>query len=149
MSIFKPKIETEYNVLSLGAGVQSSALALMAAKGEIGPMPDFAVFADTHAEPKEVYDYLEYLKELLPFPVYTVDKGDLTKDSLTPTVKRRETGKGLKVGETYVKKLIPLFGLLPDGRKTAAIGRKCTTTRLFQFTTRSKNFATSSARRKR
>ena len=27
-------------VLSLGAGVQSTTLALMAAHGEIGPMPD-------------------------------------------------------------------------------------------------------------
>ena len=34
-------------VLSLGAGVQSSTLALMAAKGEVTPMPDVAVFADT------------------------------------------------------------------------------------------------------
>lgn len=35
-------------VLSLGAGVQSTALALMAAKGRITPMPDCAIFADTH-----------------------------------------------------------------------------------------------------
>ena len=34
-------------VLSLGAGVQSTTLALMAAHGEIGPMPDCAIFADT------------------------------------------------------------------------------------------------------
>lgn len=33
-------------VLSLGAGVQSTTLALMAAHGEIGPMPDCAIFAD-------------------------------------------------------------------------------------------------------
>lgn len=30
-------------VLSLGAGVQSTTLALMAARGEIGPMPDCAI----------------------------------------------------------------------------------------------------------
>lgn len=30
-------------VLSLGAGVQSTTLALMAAHGEIGPMPDCAM----------------------------------------------------------------------------------------------------------
>lgn len=33
--------------LSLGAGVQSTTMALMAAHGEIGPMPDCAIFADT------------------------------------------------------------------------------------------------------
>lgn len=38
-------------VLSLGAGVQSSTMALMAAKGEITPMPDCAIFADTQSEP--------------------------------------------------------------------------------------------------
>jgi len=117
---------TKYNVLSLGAGVQSSTLALMAAKGEIKPMPDFAIFADTQAEPEEVYDWLEYLKSQVPFPVYTVTNGDLTKDSLTLTTKQRETGKGVKVGETYIRQLIPLFGISPDGKKTAAIGRKCT-----------------------
>jgi hypothetical protein len=33
-------------ILSLGAGVQSSTLALMAAHGEV-PMPHAAIFADT------------------------------------------------------------------------------------------------------
>ena len=42
-------------VLSLGAGVQSSTLAFMYEYGEIGPMPDFAVFADTMAEPCLLY----------------------------------------------------------------------------------------------
>ena len=54
-------------VLSLGAGVQSSALALMAEEGD-APMPDCAIFADVGAEPQEVYDYLEYLKAFYPFP---------------------------------------------------------------------------------
>ena len=42
-------------VLSLGAGVQSSVMALMAAKGQITPMPDYAIFADTQAEPDHLY----------------------------------------------------------------------------------------------
>jgi hypothetical protein len=44
--------------ISLGAGVQSSVMALMAARGEIGPMPDCAVFADTQWEPAGVYEHL-------------------------------------------------------------------------------------------
>ena len=40
-------------ILSLGAGVQSSTLALMIEKGEI-PMVDAAIFADVGAEPKKV-----------------------------------------------------------------------------------------------
>jgi len=39
-------------VLSLGAEVQSTTLALMAAHGIVGPMPDCAIFADTDWEPK-------------------------------------------------------------------------------------------------
>lgn len=111
--------DTEYTVLNLGAGVQSSCLALMAAKGEVEPMPDFAVFADTQAEPKEVYDWLDWLETQLPFKVYRVTKGDLTKDSVK--VHERKDGSGERVNN-----LIPAFGLLSDGTKTAAIGRKCT-----------------------
>ena len=42
------------HILSLGAGVQSSTLALMFARGEVTPMPDCAIFADTGAEPASV-----------------------------------------------------------------------------------------------
>lgn len=49
-------------ILSLGAGVQSSALALMAKHGEIsGDMPVAAIFADTKAEPRRVYEWLNWL----------------------------------------------------------------------------------------
>lgn len=68
------------HVLSLGAGVQSSAMALMAAAGEITPMPVAAIFADTHWEPKAVYDWLAILEKLLPFPVLRVSHGDLGAD---------------------------------------------------------------------
>jgi hypothetical protein len=60
------------NILSLGAGVQSSTLALMAAKGLIGPMPDAAIFADTGWEPRKVHEYLDWLEKQLPYPVYRV-----------------------------------------------------------------------------
>lgn len=42
------------NIISLGAGVQSTTMALMAAHGEIEPMPDCAIFADTKVEPAAV-----------------------------------------------------------------------------------------------
>ena len=58
-------------VLSLGAGVQSTTLALMAARGEIEP-PDCAIFADTGAEPAGVYQHLDWLTTQLPFPVHRV-----------------------------------------------------------------------------
>ena len=66
-------------VLSLGAGVQSSTLALMIEKGEI-PMVDCAIFSDVGAEPQKVYDWLEYLKSQLSYPVHTVQWRNLKDD---------------------------------------------------------------------
>lgn len=65
-------------VLSLGAGVQSTTLALMAAHGDIEP-PDVAIFADTHWEPAQVYQHLQWLMSpnVLPFPVHIVTAGDI------------------------------------------------------------------------
>jgi hypothetical protein len=70
--------------LSLGAGVQSTTLALMAAHGEVGPMPDCAIFSDTGWEPQAVYDHLRWLTSgnVLPFPVHIVSGGNLREDLL-------------------------------------------------------------------
>ena len=107
------------HVLSLGAGVQSSALALMAAHKEITPMPDFAVFADTQAEPPQVYEWLDWLEANVPYPVHRVTKGNLTEESLRVRTRKSDGGE-------RVNNLIPFFGLMPNGKKVAAIGRKCT-----------------------
>lgn len=65
--------------VSLGAGVQSTTLVLMAAHGEIGPMPDCAIFADTGEEPEAIYDHLRWLMSgnVLPFPVHVINTGPL------------------------------------------------------------------------
>nr|BAR34506.1 putative PAPS reductase [uncultured Mediterranean phage uvMED] len=68
-------------VLSLGAGVQSSTLALMIHKGEI-PMVDCAIFADTQAEPPKVYEWLEFIKKTVSYPVHIVTWRNLEKDVL-------------------------------------------------------------------
>jgi 3'-phosphoadenosine 5'-phosphosulfate sulfotransferase (PAPS reductase)/FAD synthetase len=70
------------HIISLGAGVQSSTMALMAAHGEITPMPAAAVFADTQAEPASVYKWLDWLERQLPFPVARVTRGSLEQDGL-------------------------------------------------------------------
>lgn len=61
--------QPKLRVISLGAGVQSTTMALMAAKGEISPTPDCAIFADTGWEPKAVYRWIEWLRGELPFPI--------------------------------------------------------------------------------
>jgi hypothetical protein len=71
-------------VISLGAGVQSTTMALMAAHGEIGPMPDCAIFADTGWEPPHVYEHLKWLSSanVLPFPVHVVSKGRTVRQDI-------------------------------------------------------------------
>lgn len=73
-------------VLSLGAGVQSTVLALMAAKGETDHKPDCAIFADTGNEPDYVYEHLEWLKKEVNFPIHIISKGNLGDDTLNPSL---------------------------------------------------------------
>ena len=56
-------------------------MALMAAKGEITPMPDGAIFADTQWEPNHVYKWLDFIEKNVPFPIYRVTAGNLTEDA--------------------------------------------------------------------
>lgn len=106
------------HVLSLGAGVQSSTMALMAARGELTPMPEAAIFADTQAEPASVYRWLDWLEKQLPFPVVRVTAGSLTEDSLRVGTRAD--------GATWVKGGIPAFVPMADGR-AAPLPRRCTT----------------------
>lgn len=122
--MFTKPSPTRFNFLSLGAGVQSSTLALMAARGEIGPKPDAAIFADTQAEPASVYRWLDYIEAEIgrsefPFPVVRVTKGSLTDESL----RLRERVK--KPGPPWSKSLIPAFIKNPDGTR-GILGRSCT-----------------------
>ena len=80
ISVFGVERETMLRVLSLGAGVQSSTLALMSARGDL-PKFDAAIFADTGWESERVYSWLDWLEKQLPFPVVRVkrDGPDLGK----------------------------------------------------------------------
>lgn len=79
----RPLAAPKLRVLSLGAGVQSTTLALMAARGEIGA-PDCAIFADTGDEPKAVYEHLAWLKSpgVLTFPIHIAKCRRSLKDAL-------------------------------------------------------------------
>ena len=65
----------ELTVLSLGGGVQSTALALMANADRFDNKPDVAFFADTGWEPQYVYDTIEAVRERVSFAVETVSNG--------------------------------------------------------------------------
>jgi hypothetical protein len=106
--------EPKIRILSLGAGVQSTTLALMAARGETDEMPDAAIFADTGWEPDAVYRQVEYLESVLPFPVYRVAVGNLRDD-----IEAQAADPRRRIAA------VPWFTLSPGGKR--GMGRRqCT-----------------------
>jgi len=76
--------EPNLRILSLGAGVQSTTLLLMAVEGAL-PKLDYAIFADTGWEPRAVYDHLDkvtVVAEQAELPILRVSKGNLRADML-------------------------------------------------------------------
>lgn len=104
------------NIISLGAGVQSSTMALMAAHGEITPTPDCAIFADTGAEPKRVYEWLDWLEKQLPFEVFRVSDGNIRDDIFAAL---RNDMRTTHLGQ-------PPFFSAGNGRAEGMLFRKCT-----------------------
>ncbi|CAM3402549.1 hypothetical protein KIPE111705_06790 [Kibdelosporangium persicum] len=99
-------------LLSLGAGVQSTTVLLLACEGEI-PRFDVALFADTGWEPRAVYANLDRLTAHAAtkgIPVRRVSAGNIRADALDP--KHR-----------FVS--MPLHTLNPDGSRGLA-RRQCT-----------------------
>lgn len=96
-----------FRALSLGAGVQSTALALLAAEG-VTEGYDVAIFADTGWEPAAVYTHLDKLEAegLQPagIPLVRVSSGNIRNDALDPAhrfasmplfVKNQDGGDGM------------------------------------------------------
>ena len=109
-----------YRALSLGAGVQSSVLALLLSRSdprlmELGyPKPDVAVFADTGWEPEYVYSHLSWLEENLSYPLIRVSSGNI----------KANLRRGLTVsGHSFVD--VPFFTLDAEGKK-GMLRRQCT-----------------------
>jgi hypothetical protein len=105
-------MKCQHDIISLGAGVQSSFALLAAASGEMDYMPQRAIFCDTQTEPKKVYRHLEFLQDTVNhiIPITIVTAGNLVKDALTAS-KRFAS--------------MPLFVFGKDG-KQAMIRRQCT-----------------------
>ncbi|MFI9643520.1 hypothetical protein ACIG87_26295 [Micromonospora sp. NPDC051925] len=98
--------------LSLGAGVQSTTLLLLAAQGTI-PGFDAAIFADTTWEPAAVYRHLDRLTGIAQaagIEVVRVSTGDIRADALDPEHRFAS---------------MPLFTLGPNGERGMA-RRQCT-----------------------
>ena len=112
-----------YHVLNLGAGVQSTTLALLFAEEKILDSSGHpvnihcAIFADTQEEPDDpgfsVREHLMWLKNKLPFPIITTTAGKLGYD----------LSRGCySTGQRFAS--IPAFTF--DGKKTGIVRRQCT-----------------------
>jgi len=108
----RPGETFDYTYLSLGVGVQSTALLVLAAAGE-APRPEAAVFADTGDEPSWVYDYLKVLQAWSPIPIHVAQKGVLSE-----WVIDRQ-----KQGERFVT--VPLYTLGEGGEREGMLRRQC------------------------
>lgn len=101
------------NILSLGAGVQSTTLLMLSAAGDL-PKLDAAIFADTGWEPRAVYDHLDRLDREVAqpagIPIYRVSSGNIRDDALNPDHRFAS---------------MPLFVRNPDGSRGMA-RRQCT-----------------------
>ena len=103
-------------VISLGMGVQSTALYYMSSIGEL-PRADVAIFADTGGEKQATLDYYEVLLEWQHkhngIPLHKADYRNLKEDILT------KYPKGERVAS------IPAFTKAKDGSK-GMVRRQCT-----------------------
>lgn len=118
-------IKKEYNdgkrhvhVLSYGGGTQSTALLLMALKGEInGVIPDYIIFSDTGWEPKSIYQWVDkvnkYIKDKYNREIIITNNGNIREDII----------KGAKDGSRFAS--VPFFTKDADGNIGMA-RRQCT-----------------------
>lgn len=106
--------EKPLRVLSFGAGVQSSTIAMMMKHGEIEPV-DVGIFADVKAEPKRVYQWLDWIEKQLPFPLIRVTH----KDGLTAQIEEACSGKSNRASTP------PLYTHHEDGNARPLL-RQCT-----------------------
>lgn len=112
------------NILSLGAGVQSSTVFLMSCRGKL-PKLDCAIFADTGWEPKAVYEWLEVLEgegQKAGIPIHRVGKPTLREDALRSRMNKSDYDK--IEGGRWVS--MPLYTEQRDSGELGQIRRQCT-----------------------
>lgn len=104
------------NIISLGLGVQSTALYLMSSLGEL-PRADYAIFSDLGRESSGTYRYLEFLKDWQKkfngIPIIICRTNNLFLDLLKLPLSE----------ERFVS--IPAFTRNPDGT-VGMLRRQCT-----------------------
>lgn len=107
------------DILSLGAGVQSSTLLIMADRGEIKingevVIPKYAIMSDTGNESQKVYEWLKYLQsQVKNIEIILTHNGHIVDDIL----------RGIENNERFAS--VPFFTKAKDGSK-GILWRQCT-----------------------
>lgn len=122
MSIFRPHPSPDLVVGSLGLGVQSTAMALMAEHEEFERQPDLWIFSDTGWEPKHVYENLEWLTSGNVLSVPVIVTGNKRSDSSGSI--RQDLVDRIENQKTRFAS-IPFF-CLGDDKKVGMGQRQCT-----------------------
>ena len=103
-------------VLSLGGGVQSTVMCLMAEQGHFGNKPDCAIFADTGWEPSAVYKNIDWLESKVSFPIVRTDNGRSLRDDVVAGINAQ--------GQAWLT--LPAYLANRDGQPAGINWRQCT-----------------------
>lgn len=107
------------DIISLGAGVQSSTMLMMADRGLIKingevVIPKYAIMSDTGNEPQKVYEWLKYLQsQVKNIEIVLTHNGNIITDTLN----------GIANNERFAS--VPFFTKAKDGTK-GVLFRQCT-----------------------
>ena len=96
--------------------MQSTVMCLMANAGELGPKPDYAVFADTGWEPTSVYDTIDWLDKEVDFPILRTSNGRSLREDVLNGVNAQ--------GQPWMT--LPVYLLNRNGKEAGINWRQCT-----------------------
>lgn len=107
------------DIISLGAGVQSSTLLMMADRGEIEVdgkvvIPRYAIMSDPGNEPEKVYKWLEFLQsQVKNIKIILTSNGNIIDDTLNG-IEKNERFASVPF---FTKKIVPVYKKIPVGMK--------------------------------
>lgn len=108
-------IAPEWHIISLGGGIQSSTMLLLAIHGLITPKPMCAIFSDPQWERPATYEHIKWLSEIGAengIPVYTITWGNIRDDMLNQ-----------EFGDSFG---IPFYVKSPTKNRYVQLKRQCT-----------------------
>ena len=91
-------------------------MCLIAELGQFGEKPDYAIFANTHWEPRGVYETIEWLGEQVSFPIIVTDNGRSLREDVLNGVNAQ--------GKPWLT--IPAYLADSDGNNAGINWRQCT-----------------------